>query len=76
MAVYHGKGTLYFHTTPIFFSNYHLTKSATYKYMDAVFDEVLKNEVIWDTYSSSPYNNPDYSARLWKVWPITTGGPA
>lgn len=61
IAIYYGQGILYFHTNPIFFSNYHLAREETYEYLDAVFDEVLKKEVIWDTYSSSPYNNPDYS---------------
>jgi hypothetical protein len=61
VAIEIGDGTLYLHSNPIFLSNYHMLREETFNYTQSVWNEVNSETVIWDSYSSSFYNNPTFS---------------
>ena len=47
--VFHGKGVIYFHTSPIFFTNFYLRDKKLLEYTDRVFSYLDEGLVIWDT---------------------------
>ena len=60
IAIRLGSGTLYLHSNPIFLSNYHIIREESYFYLQSIWDEVLADEIIWDSYSSTIYNKTSY----------------
>jgi hypothetical protein len=50
-----GKGYLYFHTNPIVFTNYFLTRADQAQYAANVFSHLNGRAVIWDEFSKSQY---------------------
>lgn len=49
IAVPYGKGTIYFHTTPVLFTNYVMVQDSGMKYVEKVFSVLSENDtIIWD----------------------------
>ena len=55
-----GDGTLYLHSNPIFLSNYHLIRKETFLYLQTVWNEVLSDEIFWDSFSSNMFNKTSF----------------
>lgn len=43
----YGKGNIYYHTEPLFITNYYLLKSGNEKYAEAVFSYLPNRETVW-----------------------------
>jgi hypothetical protein len=48
-----GKGRIFYHTNPLFFSNYHLIQKQGAKYAARVLSYLKPGEIIWDVYAQS-----------------------
>lgn len=59
----HGKGSIYFHTTPLAFANYFLVKRSGVDYVSKVFSFLPPGNIIWDEYCKIPSDgyNPGLS---------------
>lgn len=49
IKVKHGKGVLYFHSEPLFLTNYYLLKPETKPYLEHVFSYLPEQETVWFT---------------------------
>ena len=52
----HGRGSFYFHLSPIVFTNYFMTDEAQFEYAQNVFASMNEGKVFWDDFSHRPYN--------------------
>lgn len=53
-----GKGVVYFHSNPIIFTNYFITKKENLPYVDGVMSHLYAKNIIWDEKSKVPlYSN-------------------
>lgn len=57
IRVNYGKGFLFFHTTPLVFSNYHLLRPETHAYVEGILSHVGTGPIYWDLYSKYPPEN-------------------
>jgi uncharacterized protein DUF4350 len=62
----HGRGSIYFHTTPLAFTNYFLLKPAGVEYASKVFSFLPPGNIIWDEYSKIPSDDSNYNPGLTK----------
>lgn len=49
-----GEGYVYFHTTPLVFSNYYLKKEESLKYVEQIMSYFPAEQVYWDEFSKTP----------------------
>lgn len=56
IAIPVGKGVVYFHSNPLFFTNYQLTKQSRLEYIKGVFRYLPEEKIIWDEYHKTNYN--------------------
>ncbi len=49
-----GKGSFYFHLTPLMFTNYLMLKKETKEYAEKVFSHLQPGAIYWDEYSKIP----------------------
>lgn len=61
IAVPYGQGWLFLHSTPIFFSNYHLLREQSFKYLKEVWKVVESDTIIWDNFSASYANKASFA---------------
>jgi hypothetical protein len=64
-----GKGHLYLHTAPLFFTNYFLTQSDKVEYASGVFSHFRGKDILWDEFSKVPFigNNNAYDSPLYYI---------
>lgn len=48
-----GKGRVFVHTNPLFFTNYHLIESQGAKYAESVLSYLKPSDIIWDSYAQN-----------------------
>jgi hypothetical protein len=53
----YGDGNLYFHTNPIAFTNYYISKTDKATYAEAVFSHLRGKAIIWDEFSKLQFSN-------------------
>lgn len=53
----YGSGSLYFHLTPMVFTNYHLREEGKLLYANKVFDQMKSGTIYWDNFSHLPYDD-------------------
>ena len=57
IRVKHGKGWFIFHSNPLFFSYYNLSKEVGFNYINQLFSKYRKPKILWDEYSRSAMDN-------------------
>lgn len=55
--IQYGKGYFYFHTNPLAFTNYQLTKKSSVEYASIVFSHLHKSTIIYDDFAKVPFIN-------------------
>ncbi len=48
-----GRGRIFLHSNPLFFSNYHLIKNQGAKYAESVLSYLKAGDIIWDSYAQN-----------------------
>ena len=59
--VKHGDGNLYFHLSPIVFTNFHLKDEVKLEYANEVFSELGEGPIYWDNFSHIPNSDSEMS---------------
>lgn len=52
-----GEGTLYLHSAPILFSNYHLSSRNGFEYFKPIWNRLNNDIILWDSRSGTYYSN-------------------
>lgn len=62
MRVKYGKGWFIFHSNPLFFTNYNLSKENGYHYLNQMLSEYRKPRILWDEFSKSALDNTNITS--------------
>jgi hypothetical protein len=62
VRIKYGKGWFIFHSNPLFFTNYSMTKENGYKYLNALLSDYKKTRLLWDEYSKSAMTDSSFSS--------------
>jgi hypothetical protein len=63
MRIKYGKGWFIFHSSPLFFTNYSLSKKEGLDYINHLIAAYKKPRVLWDEFSKSPLDNASFKSN-------------